>query len=55
MEWLSAISGVLTSSATGGVFGLIGSVAGAWMKSKALKSEREFKQLEWAHEDKLHF
>ena len=53
MEWLDSIAGLLTGAASGGIFGFLGSAAGAVAKHFQLKAEREFKQLEWAHEDKL--
>ena len=40
MEWLSSLIGVGTSVASGGLFGLIGSLAGVGMKMWQKKQDR---------------
>jgi hypothetical protein len=54
MEWLDSIGGLLTGAASGGIFGFLGAAVGGVTKYFATKAEREFEQLKWAHEDKLH-
>lgn len=53
MEWLNEVLGMGASAATGGVFGLLGSVFGSVFKYFKAKQDMAFEQLRWAHEDKL--
>lgn len=41
MEFLGDIAGGLLSGASGGIFGLLGSVVGGWFKLQHVKEERE--------------
>ena len=52
MDWVNVL-GLGASAASGGVFGLLGSVFGSVFKFFKAKQEMEFEQLRWAHEDKL--
>lgn len=53
MEWITEVVGVIGSSASGGIFGLIGSLGGAVVKYFQKKSERAFQKEKWAHEDRM--
>ena len=53
MEWLSAIGGVATSAASGGLFGFLGAAVGGITKYFAVKAEREFQKEKWKHEKEL--
>tara|TARA_R110000744_G_scaffold144157_8_gene256231 strand:+ start:633 stop:1181 length:549 start_codon:yes stop_codon:yes gene_type:complete len=48
MEWLSSLIGVGTSVASGGLFGLIGSLAGVGMKMWQKKQDREWEKEKFA-------
>ena len=52
MDWMS-ILGVGASVASGGVFGLIGSAFGAWMKTKERKEQAISQEKEREHERKM--
>lgn len=56
MDWPNVISTVLgtgAAAASGGVFGLFGSIIGAWTKMKKAKQEHEFQRDKWAYETDL--
>ncbi len=53
MDILSGALDLLTGGVAGGLFGLIGSLAGAWLKERAIEAERAFKKEEWAYELQL--
>ena len=53
MDFLSGALDLLTGGVAGGLFGLIGSLAGAWLKERAIKAEREFKKEQWAYDLQL--
>lgn len=53
MDFVSSILGVGATVASGGLFGIVGSLVGAYVQYKNTQAEREFEQLKWAHEDKL--
>lgn len=50
MDILSVALSLLTGGAAGGLFGLIGSLVGAWFKERAIKAEREFQKDKWTYE-----
>ena len=50
MDILTGALSLLTGGAAGGLFGLIGSLTGAWLKERAIKAEREFTKEKWAYE-----
>lgn len=52
MDWMS-ILGVGASVASGGIFGLAGSIFGAWMKAKERKEEAVNQEKEREHERKM--
>jgi uncharacterized membrane protein YraQ (UPF0718 family) len=56
MAWtdlLSTIIGTGAAAAGGGIFGLVGSLAGAWTKMRQAKQEHEFIKDKWAYETEL--
>lgn len=50
MEWLTEILGAGASAATGGVFGLIGSLLGVGAKYVQKRQELKFEKAKWDHE-----
>jgi len=50
MEWLNIIGGTMTSAAGGGVFGLVGSLAGGIFKFFQRRQEIKFEKMKWDHE-----
>lgn len=52
MDWIDLL-GAGASAASGGIFGLVGSVFGSVFKYFKAKQDMQFEQLRWAHEDKL--
>ncbi len=50
MDLLTGALSLLTGGAAGGLFGLIGALAGSWMKQRAIRAERDFKKEQWAYE-----
>jgi hypothetical protein len=50
MDILTGALSLLTGGAAGGLFGLVGSLTGAWLKERAIKAEREFTKEKWAYE-----
>ena len=53
MEWLNDLLGVGASVASGGVFGLLGSVVGVFAKSYQEKQRQEWEQKKWDQEVKM--
>jgi len=56
MEWADIISTILgtgAAAAGGGIFGLLGSAVGAWMKMRQARQEHEFQKDKWAYETEL--
>ncbi len=50
MEWLTDIIGVGTAAASGGLFGVLGSAFGAWMKAKERKAQAIERAAERKHQ-----
>jgi len=48
-----SIIGPALSIGSGGIFGLVGSLTGAFVKAKVEKSRRVWQTLKWEHEEKL--
>jgi len=53
-EGLSALLGATTSGLAGGVAGLVSSIGGQIANYFHTKSEREFQEKKWSHEERLH-
>lgn len=53
MEWIDLVGGAVTSAASGGVFGLIGSAIGGVFKFFQTKQQQRFEEKKWNHELKL--
>lgn len=56
MDWADLISTILggpAAAAAGGVFGLLGSAVGAWLKLRQARQEHEFAKDRWGYETDL--
>lgn len=57
MDWVKLVFDLLTGGAgaasMGGLFGILGSALGSWLKMKQQKQEFEFEAKKWDHEYKL--
>lgn len=53
MEWLDGLIGTAATAASGGVFGLVGSLTGGIFKYFKAKQEHSFQKDSWAHEVRL--
>lgn len=53
MEHLMSLLGAGASVASGGIFGLLGSVIGVWAKHKQEQARQIWEQKQWAHEEAL--
>jgi hypothetical protein len=50
MEWASLLTGTLTSAASGGILGFLGSAVGGVMKYFQTRQQHKHEQAKWAHE-----
>jgi len=54
MEWLDGLLGVGASVASGGLFGILGSVVGVVAKHYQEKARQAWEQKKWSHEENMH-